>query len=71
MYQSFSIIWWYLPHFLPHDILQNHIIISYTLHISRVFYFAALFSMLGKYLSISLQVIAISAATLLSNEALP
>nr|DAW79997.1 MAG TPA: hypothetical protein [Caudoviricetes sp.] len=31
MYQSFSIIWWYLPHLLPHDILHNHIIISYTL----------------------------------------
>ena len=35
--------------------------------ISRIFYFTALFSMLGKYLSISLQVIAISVATLLSN----
>lgn len=35
--------------------------------ISRIFYFTARFSMLGKYISISMQVKAISVATLLSN----
>lgn len=35
--------------------------------ISRIFYFTALFSMLGKYISILLQVKKISVATLLSN----
>lgn len=35
--------------------------------IGRIFYFTALFSILGKYTSISMQVIAISVATLLSN----